>query len=83
MPTAQRTKICIIASKACMFGSKRSIPMSTICVSGRDVTMRPLPSLVRMLVDPVEAMAKLQPVMPISAARNFWRSFARAKSVIS
>ena len=45
------------------------------CGSCGSVCVRsPLPSLVTITVEPVSAIRKLAPVMPTSAARNFWRS---------
>ncbi len=43
--------------------------------------MRPLPSLVTSTRVPVSATAKLAPVMPMSAWRNFCRSSFRATAV--
>ena len=47
---------------------------STIWTRGRVCVRSPLPSLVTMMLEPVSAMRKLAPVMPTSAARNFWRA---------
>ncbi len=43
--------------------------------------MRPLPSLVTSTIVPVSATAKLAPLIPMSAARNFSRSCPRAAAV--
>jgi hypothetical protein len=48
---------------------------------GSEVTMRPLPSLVTSTTVPVSATAKLAPVIPMSAWRNFSRSALRATAV--
>ena len=52
--------------------------MTTTCVRGRVVTMRPLPSLVTSTTEPVAATPKLAPEMPMSAAKNLSRSVSRA-----
>ncbi|MNI95755.1 hypothetical protein D3C73_1540740 [compost metagenome] len=57
----------------------RSMPINVICVFGTVDTMRALPSFSNSTIEPVSAIAKLQPVMPMSAARNFARSFRRTK----
>ena len=50
------------------------MPIRVTCTRGNDVTIRPFPSLVTSVIDPVSATAKLQPVMPISAVRKTLRN---------
>ena len=57
------------------------MPMQAMCSCGSDVPRSALPSFVQTTKPPVSAMAKLTPVMPASAARNFSRSLCRAASV--
>ena len=64
-------------------GTTFSIPMITTYTRGSDDDMRPLPSLVTMQIVPVSAMAKLQPLMPMSAPRNSRRSRVRATPQIT
>ena len=58
-----------------------SMPMQAMWIGGRLVPMSALPSLVQTTTPPVSAMAKLTPVSPACAARNFWRRWPRAASV--
>ena len=62
-------------------GMTFSMPITATWRRGSVVTMRPLPSLVTRTTVPVSATAKLAPVMPMSAWRNFSRSSARAAAV--
>ena len=57
-------------------GTTFSTPITATCTRGSEVTMRPLPSLVTSTTVPVSATAKLAPVIPMSASRNFSRSSA-------
>jgi hypothetical protein len=50
-------------------------------MGGSEVPRSALPSLVQTTKPPVSAMAKLTPVRPASAARNFSRRWCRAASV--
>ncbi len=62
-------------------GMTFSMPMTATWIRGSVVTMRPLPSFVTRTTVPVSATAKLAPVMPMSAWRNFSRSRTRAAAV--
>ena len=64
-----------------MDGMTFSTPMSATWIRGSEVTIRPLPSLVTRTTVPVSATAKLAPVIPMSAWRNFSRSAFRATAV--
>ena len=55
------------------------MPITATCTGGSEVTIRPLPSFVTITTDPVSAMPKLTPEMPISASRNRSRSLSWAK----
>ena len=55
-----------ITCESAIVGTTRSMPMRVTCTGGKDVTMRPLPSLVTMMTAPFSATAKLQPVTPMS-----------------
>ncbi len=83
-PTALRTKSFIITSRERRSGTMRSVPMTTICVSGdaRSHTCA-LPSLETRVQEPVSATPKLQPVTPMGAFMNSGRSVLRRKRVIS
>src|SRR5207247_2236908 len=59
-------------------GMTFSTPITATCTRGSEVAMRPLPSLVTRTTVPVSATAKLAPVMPRSAVRNFSRNSSRA-----
>src|SRR5881409_10295 len=59
-------------------GMTFSTPITATCTRGSDVVMRPLPSLVTRTTVPVSATAKLAPVIPRSAWRNFSRNSSRA-----
>ena len=82
-PTALRGRRAIMVSSASRSGTMRSMPTKTICTLGNESTMRPLPSLVTSVTDPVSATAKLHPRMPTSASMNSWRRILRRKCVIS
>ncbi len=58
-----------------------SMPIEAMCTGGSVVPMSALPSLVTTTNPPVSAMAKLTPVSPASAPRNFSRRCWRARSV--
>ena len=64
-----------------MEGMTFSMPMTATWIRGSEVTMRPLPSLVTRTTVPVSATAKLAPVIPMSAWRNFSRSWTLAAAV--
>ncbi|MNF81321.1 hypothetical protein D3C84_635890 [compost metagenome] len=78
-PVAERGSSVAMTSRSSNDGMIRSMPISVICVFGTVVTIRALPSFSNNTIEPVSAIAKLQPVMPISASRNFSRSFLRTK----
>ena len=59
-------------------GTTFSIPVMATWMRGIEVHMRPLPSLVTSTSVPVSATMKFAPVMPMSAAMNFSRSWRRA-----
>jgi len=59
-------------------GTTFSTPITATWTRGSEVTIRPLPSLVTRTTVPVSATAKLAPVIPRSAWRNFSRSSPRA-----
>ena len=62
-------------------GMTFSMPMQAMCSGGSEAPRSALPSLVQTTKPPVSAMAKLTPVRPACAARNFSRRCARAASV--
>ena len=64
-----------------MDGITFSTPMRATWIRGSEVTIRPLPSLVTSTTVPVSATAKLAPVIPMSAWRNFSRRAFRATAV--
>ena len=64
-------------------GTTFSMLASTTWTRGSVWVRSPLPSLVTMTLLPVSAIRKLAPVMPTSAARNFWRSRVRASVMMS
>ncbi len=68
----------VVASSS--VGTTFSMLAMTICTRGRVWVRSPLPSLVTRTNEPVSAMSRLAPVMPTSAARNSWRSTARASA---
>src|SRR5699024_2586460 len=80
-PTDALVKRLTIISKSSHVGTIRSIPITVTCVFGNVVTIRAFPSFVTKANEPDSATAKLQPVIPISACKNFSRNFSRAKSV--
>ena len=69
-PTEERINISIITSKDAKLGTKRSIPINAICVLGMELAIRPLPSLDTIVIVPVSATPKLQPVKPTSARKK-------------
>ena len=71
------------SSMSSSVGTTFSMPVIATCTRGRLVTMRPLPSLVTISVEPVSATMKFAPVMPMSADRKCGRSISRASRVSS
>ena len=63
-PTALLGSSAMKMSRDSSVGTMRSMPTKTICTGGNVSTMRPLPSLVTSVTDPVSATAMLQPRMP-------------------
>ena len=76
--TPARGRAVSTASRLPQSGTSRSMPMTTTCTGGTDVTSRPLPSLVTSTTLPELATPKLQPLMPMPAERNWPRSTVRA-----
>ena len=77
----ERAKRRVKTASARMSGITFSSPMMAICRSGNDVPMSAFPSLVQTASVPVEATAKLTPVMAMSAPRNLGRNWRRASCV--
>ena len=65
-----------IGTTSSKFAISFSMPTMATWIFGSVVTSRALPSLVMMTRLPVSATAMFAPVMPMSALRNFVRSFA-------
>ncbi|MNW60931.1 hypothetical protein D3C74_389570 [compost metagenome] len=85
-PVAERGSKVAMTSRSAHDGMMRSMPISVICVFGTVDTIRALPSFSNKTIEPVSAIAKLQPVRPISASKNFSRNFLRtnpARTVVS
>ena len=80
-PVALLARIARNTIRSVMDGTTFSTPMIATCTRGSDVTIRPFPSLVTSTTVPVSATAKLAPVIPRSAWRNFSRSSRRATRV--
>ena len=77
-PVPERASRRVKTASASMSGITFSIPMMAICRSANEVPRSALPSLVQTASAPVEATAKLTPVIETSAPRNFGRRALRA-----
>ena len=80
-PVAERARSRRNTARSFALGTSFSIPMQAMCNFGKDVPRSAFPSFVQTTEPPVSAIAKLTPVMPAAAARNFCRSVCRAASV--
>ena len=72
-PVALRASIRRNTASSRGDGTSFSTPMQAMWIGGSAVPRSAFPSLVQTTTPPVEAMAKLTPVSPACAARNFSR----------
>ena len=82
-PVEERGSSCSITSRSRHSAITFSIPITVTSTSGSVVQKRPLPSDSTTHTAPVSATAKLAPLTPIRAERNFARRYRRAVSASS